>query len=101
MPRQNERVALDMYCNKMINGVPFLTRTKDLSRQGVYVHQLLEPSAPEGAHLALEFVLPGQKEVIWAEADVAHLGDGGTGLRFRHLTPRQSRMIDEFIAAAS
>ena len=59
MPRVNRRIPVDLYVNKMINGVPFLARTRDLSREGVFVHRLLEPVAPNGAHIAVEFALPG------------------------------------------
>ncbi len=101
MSRVNRRVPVDLYVNKMINGVPFLARTRDISRQGVYLHRLLEPSAPGGAHIAVEFALPGTAEVIWAEADVVYERDGGQGLRFRELTPRQTRIIEDFIANTS
>ncbi len=101
MARQTRRVPIDMYCNKMINGVPFLARTRDISREGIYVHRLLEPSAPRDAHIAVEFCLPGTQEVIWAEAEVVHLRDGGQGLRFAHLTPRQSALIQRFVDNSS
>lgn len=102
MPRMNRRVPLDMYINKMIDGVPYLARTRDISREGVFVHQLLEPRAPEDVHIAVEFMLPGCDEVIWAEAEVIHGADGeGQGLRFRDLTPRQSRIIEDFVSNSS
>lgn len=102
MARKNRRIPLDMYINKMIDGVPFLARTRDISREGVFVHRLLEPDTAPEAHIALEFVLPGTSEVIWAEAEVVH-GDRsqGLGLRFRDLTPRQARMIDDFVSYSS
>lgn len=101
MRRTHRRIPLDLYVNKLINGVPFLARTKDLSRHGMYVHQLLEPSSPEHAHIAVEFALPGTEEVIWAEAEVVHRGSGGTGLRFRDLTPRQTHLIEGYITDAA
>ena len=102
MARQNRRVPLDMYCNKMVNGVPFLARTRDISREGVYLHQLIEPAVKENAHIAVEFCLPGTTEVIWAEADIVHgARRQGWGLRFRHLTPRQSEIIDCFVSNSS
>ena len=67
MPRQNRRVPLDMYCNKMVNGVPFLARARDISRDGLYLHRLIEPKSPQQAHIAVEFCLPGTEEVIWAD----------------------------------
>ncbi len=101
MPRQNRRVPLDMYCNKMVNGVPFLARARDISRDGLYLHRLIEPKSPQQAHIAVEFCLPGTEEVIWAEADVVHGLDRGQGLRFRHLTPRQTALIRTFVDGSS
>ncbi len=101
MARQNRRVPVDMYCNKMVNGVPFLARTKDISREGLYLHRLIEPRAPGNAHIAVEFCLPGTEEVIWAEAEIVHGQRRGHGLRFRHLTPRQSALIDNFVRSSS
>lgn len=101
MARQNRRVPLDMYCNKMVNGVPFLARTKDISREGLYLHRLIEPSYPGSAHIAVEFCLPGTSEVIWAETEVVHGAVEGQGLRFRHLTPRQSSLVEAFVSSSS
>ncbi len=102
MSRRNRRIPLDIYLNKMINGVPFLVRTRDLSREGIYVHRVLEPSTPDGAHLALEFQLPGTEEVIWAEAEHVHgEDDRGIGLRFKDLSTRQARLLADFIDCSS
>lgn len=102
MSRRNRRVPIDIYINKMINGVPFLARTRDISQDGLYVHRILEPGTPEGAHLAVEFELPGSDEVIWTEAERVHGDpDAGFGLRFRDLSARQRRLIAEFISGSS
>lgn len=102
MSRQNRRIPIDIYLNKMINGVPFLVRTRDLSREGIYVHRVLEPSTPAGAHLALEFQLPGTDEVIWTEAERVHgQAERGVGLRFKDLSSRQARLLADFIDQSS
>lgn len=98
MGRINRRAAVDIYMNKLVNGVPHLARTKDISLEGVYLHRLLEPRPPQGARIAVEFMLPGCEELIWAEADVMHgTHEGGSGLRFKHLSPRQRELIEDFI----
>ncbi len=102
MSRRNRRIPIDIYLNKMINGVPFLVRTRDLSREGIYVHRVIEPDTPHGAHLALEFQLPGTDEVIWTEAERVHgEGERGIGLRFKDLSTRQARMVADFIDHSS
>lgn len=97
--RQETRVPVDFYVNKMINGVPHLARTKNISRQGLFLHRLLEPLTPPRARISLEFMLPGGEEVIWAEAIVVHGRNTrrGVGLRFVDLSPRQAGIIDDFV----
>lgn len=96
--RKNVRIPLDLYFNKMINGVPHLARIKNISREGLYLHRILEPQTPPGAHLAVEFVLPNSDEVIWAEAEVVHSrGEDGQGLHFIDLAPRFARSIERYI----
>lgn len=102
MSRRNRRIPIDIYLNKMINGVPFLVRTRDLSREGIYVHRVIEPDTPDGAHLALEFQLPGTDEVIWTEAEHVHGEEArGIGLRFKDLSTRQARLLADFIDDSS
>jgi len=97
--RQDDRVPVDFYVNKMINGVPHLARTKDISRQGLYLHRLLEPQTPPRARISLEFMLPGSEEIIWTEAIVVHGRNTrrGVGLRFIDLSPRQAELIDAYL----
>jgi hypothetical protein len=97
--RHARRVPLDIYVNKVIDGVPHLARSRNISRGGMYLHRLLEP-AVEGARLAVELTLPGSDDVLWLEAEVAHDAFGGTGLRFLDLAPRDQAVIDAFISAA-
>lgn len=97
--RKQSRVPVDFYVNKMIHGVPHLARTKNLSREGLYLHRLLEPLTPPRARISLEFMLPGTDEIIWTEAVVVHGRNTrrGVGLRFVDLSPRQAEIIEEFI----
>jgi hypothetical protein len=97
--RQETRVSVDFYVNKMINGVPHLARTKDISRKGLYLHRLLEPQTPPRARISLEFMVPGTDEIIWTEAVVVHGRNTrrGVGLRFVDLSPRQAEIIDAFV----
>lgn len=101
MARAHKRVPLDLYVNKLVDGVPFLARTRNISAGGVFVDRLLEPRTEGAPHIALEFVLPGSDEVIWAEAEVAHDVPGrGVGLRFTRIDPGQAELIAGYIQAA-
>ncbi|MCB9547802.1 MAG: PilZ domain-containing protein [Myxococcales bacterium] len=102
MARQSQRLPIDLYVNKIVNGVPHLTRTRDLSREGIFLHRLLEPRVPRDAHVAVEFELPSG-ELIWTEAEVVYqdAGNGGVGLRFKDMAPRDRRRIDALVAEAA
>ena len=96
--RKNIRIPMDLYINKLVNGVPHLALVENISREGIYIHRILEPNTPPGAHLAVEFMLPNSNELIWTEAELVHArGESGQGLRFIDLAPRFQRTIAQFI----
>ncbi|HEY3452837.1 MAG TPA: PilZ domain-containing protein [Myxococcales bacterium] len=99
--RINRRVPLNVYLNKFINGVPFMARAKDISPDGIYLAQLLEPSADE-ARVGVQFQLPGSKEVIYAEGEIvrdARRGKvPGNGVRFTLITDYHRRLIERYVA---
>ena len=101
--RISRRVPLDVYLNKFIKGVPFMARAKDISPEGIYLTQLIEPAA-EDARIGVQFQLPGTKEVIYAEGEIvrdARRGRApGNGIRFTLITDYHRRMIERFVARA-
>jgi c-di-GMP-binding flagellar brake protein YcgR len=100
--RKEDRVALDIYMNKYVAGVPYMTRTSDISREGVGLAHLIEPDM-HGRRVGLQFQLPGSEEVIYAEGEVvrewADLDEKeeGSGIKFTLLTERHKKMIDSFV----
>ncbi|MFZ4734612.1 MAG: PilZ domain-containing protein [Bradymonadia bacterium] len=101
--RNETRKPLDIYVNKMINGVPHLARTRNISPRGVFLHRLLEPRTPAKARIALELVLPGCDEVLWLDAEIVHGRNTrrGVGLRFVDLSPRDEALIQGYLDAAA
>ena len=98
MRRNDLRVEASFYLNRVAGGVPYLVRAHNLSRGGLYVHKLLEPRFDDGVPMAIEFALPNSPHVVWADVDPVWENDGhGTGLKFRNLTPRVQRLIDDFV----
>jgi c-di-GMP-binding flagellar brake protein YcgR len=99
--RKQNRVALDVFMNKYVAGVPYMTRASDISREGVGLAHLIEPDQ-SGKRVGLQFQLPGSEEVIYAEGEVvrewADLDnrEEGSGIRFTLLTERHRRLIDQF-----
>jgi hypothetical protein len=104
--RKQSRVAVDIYLNKYVAGVPYMTRASDISREGVGLAHLIEPNSA-GSRVGLQFQLPGSEEVIYAEgevvrewADLDH-NEEGSGVRFTLLTERHRKLIEQFVSRAA
>lgn len=101
--RKQPRVALHIYLNKYVAGVPYMARSSDISREGVGLAHLIEPDQA-GKRVGLQFQLPGSEEVIYAEGEVvrewADLSqrEEGSGVRFTLLTERHRRLIEQYCA---
>jgi len=99
--RKSRRVPLDVYLNKYIRGVPFMVRARDISPEGIFLTQLIEPDAGE-PRVGIQFQLPGTREVIYAEGevvrDVENQRGGGHGIRFTLLTGYHRRLIERYIS---
>lgn len=99
--RKKTRVPLDIYLNKYMGGVPYMTRASDISPDGLSLSRLIEPHH-RGKRVGLQFQLPGSEEVIYAEGEVVREWNGiqkqeGSGVRFTLLTERHRRMIDAYV----
>lgn len=98
--RKANRAALDIYLNKYVSGVPYMSRTSDISPEGVSLAHLIEPQH-DGRKVGLQFQLPGSAEVIYAEGEIVREWTAssceGSGVRFTLLSERHRRMIDAFV----
>lgn len=98
--RQSRRAPLDVYLNKFINGAPFMVRARDISPEGIYLTQLIEPQGDDD-RVGVQFQLPGLKEVIYAEGRIVRKGNlnssQGHGIRFTLLTDHHRRLIERYI----
>ena len=101
--RTARRVPMDVYLNKFIKGVPFMARAKDISPEGIYLTQLLEPEAADG-RIGVQFQLPGTHEVIYAEGEIVRDGKRnratGHGIRFTLITDYHRRLVERYIRRA-
>jgi hypothetical protein len=100
--RKSNRAQLDIFMNKYVAGVPYMTRTADISSEGVGLARLIEPSHA-GKKVGLQFQLPGSEEVIYAEGEVVsewlqNETKERNGIRFTLLTERHRRMIKDYVA---
>lgn len=91
---------MDIFLNKYVAGVPYMTRAADISREGVGIAHLIEPEL-HGKRVGLQFQLPGSEEVIYAEGEVVRewcdLEEEGSGIRFTLMTERHKKLIDSYI----
>lgn len=101
--RKARRAPLDIYLNKYMGGVPYMSRAADISHEGLSLARLLEPQH-EARRIGLQFQLPGSEEIIYAEGEVvrewvesATAKRERSGVRFTLLTERHRRMIDAYV----
>jgi len=99
--RKGKRVPLDVYLNKFVRGVPFMVRARDISPEGIYLTQLLEPQTEE-ERVGVQFQLPGSREIIYAEGKVVRDeeagGAAGNGVHFTLITDHHRKLIRKYIA---
>ena len=101
MEKRNEkRVPLSMWINKLFGDDIFLCRTADLSEGGVYLSKLIEPEW-RGREVSLEFQLPGDDEVIWAAGEIVRDTrrgrEEGSGIRFTRIPERYKERVRQFL----
>lgn len=101
--RKQTRVPMDIYLNKYVAGVPYMARSADISKEGVGLAHLIEPSM-HGKRVGLQFQLPGSEEVIYAEGEIVRewadmdQNEEGSGVRFTLVTERHRRLIEQYIS---
>ncbi|QSQ26392.1 PilZ domain-containing protein [Pyxidicoccus parkwayensis] len=102
--RKARRAPLDIYLNKYMGGVPYMSRAADISQEGLSLARLLEPQH-EAKRIGLQFQLPGSDEIIYAEGEVVRewveaapaAKRERSGVRFTLLTERHRKMIDAYV----
>ena len=103
--RTRRRVPLDVYLNKFIRGIPFMARARNISPEGIYLTQLIEPQAGE-SRVGMQFQLPGSSELIYAEGEIVRDTGGderasGHGIRFTLITDHHRRLIERYVERAA
>jgi len=87
--------------NKYMNEEPFMVRSADISRSGIYLHKLIEPNLKEGTMVSMEFMLPTSEEVLWARGAVLRegrrWGADGIGIWFTILPDTYKQMIEDYV----
>lgn len=96
--RSERRMAVDIVLNKYINGEPHLCRAVNMSRGGMLLRKIFEPSV-EHHRVMLEFQLPGSEQVIRAEgmALMESPQSRAVGVRFTKLSQDAAQLLDRFL----
>lgn len=101
--RSNPRQRTDFYVNKVIDDELHMARVRDISAGGCYLYKLLEPETTE-QEMALEMVLPGTNEIIWASGEVVRdevqNGVEGNAIRFTRISEQHRKMIADYVEEA-
>ena len=96
--RRTERREVDLLVNRFLNGYPYLCRATDISRTGMRIVPLLEPTnAPR--YMGLQFQLPGGDDILTASAEaVFEVGQKGpVGIRFTRVPSGSAALLDRFM----
>ncbi len=100
LTRESPRYRTDFYVNKVIDDELHMARVRDISSGGIFLYKLLEPEA-DNDEMALEMVLPGSNEVIWATGKMVreqeHNGVQGTAFRFTRISEEHRQMITDYV----
>jgi c-di-GMP-binding flagellar brake protein YcgR len=78
------------------DGEPIVTRTRDVSADGLLADVLL-PSSQENGRIRLE--MPGNAEPIECEASIVRHVGGGTAMRYASIAPADRERLKQFVAA--
>jgi hypothetical protein len=100
--RNDNRRPVDLLINRFLNGHPYMCRATDISRTGMRLVPMLEPTeAPK--FMGLQFQLPGSDEVVTASGEAVFIAGerGAVGVRFTRLPSNSAAMIDRFLSAES
>jgi hypothetical protein len=100
--RTTDRRPVDLLINRFLNGYPYMCRATDISRSGLRLVPMLEPTeAPK--YMGLQFQLPGIDEVITASGEAVFVAGerGAVGVRFTRLPSASAALIDRFLAGQS
>jgi hypothetical protein len=97
--RGNDRRPVDLLVNRFLNGYPYMCRATDISRSGMRIVPMLEPTeAPR--FMGLQFQLPGTDDVITASGEAVFVAGerGPVGIRFTRVPSESAALIDRFLA---
>lgn len=101
--RSGQRLGLQLFLNQYIKDRPYRALATDVSETGLSIQKLTEAIVPHARIVALEFELPGTRELIWAAAEprFESVGDDfhASGLRFCAMADKHQRLLRDYVRA--
>jgi hypothetical protein len=97
--RCSQRVVVDLYVNRFLNGQPYLCRMIDISRTGARLVPMIEPEggrAPK--YMGLQFQLPDRDDILTASGEAVTRNGKTVGVRFTNLPPDSAWAIESFLS---
>ncbi len=96
--RREKRIPIDILLNKYIEGEPHVCRAVNLSRGGMLLYKVFEPTVPQG-EVSIEFQLPGSPRILRADGITLaeHPWARAHGVRFTHMAEEDRELIERFI----
>ncbi len=96
--RRDHRVSVDLLLNKYVGGRPYLAKATNLSRRGLLLHRLFEPSNTSDK-IGLQFQVPGDDRVISCAGRVVYhqASPPRQGVVLTHVAPEHQQLIDRFL----
>src|SRR5438045_2662132 len=96
--RRQRRVAIDILCNKYIEGEPHVCRAVNISAGGMLLYKVFEPTIPH-EEVSLEFQLPGSARVLRCDGITLaeHPWARAHGIRFTRMAEEDRLLIERFV----
>ncbi|HEY5088329.1 MAG TPA: PilZ domain-containing protein [Polyangia bacterium] len=99
--RLSPRLRLQVVLNEYVWDRPYRALAMDVSEAGVAIQKVTEAAVPFAKMVALEVVLPGTNETIWASAEPMFDDVGRnvhvSGLRFVSMARKHERLIRDYL----
>lgn len=99
--RRANRIPVSFYVDQIIDESIHRSFTTSLSVTGLFTEAIASPLGRYPTHVQLELPLPGERDTLWARAEIVHEKSGpifhGTALRFTTMANRHRRWLGEWI----
>jgi hypothetical protein len=96
--RREKRISIDILLNKYIDGEPHVCRAVNISRGGMLLYKVFEPTAVQG-EVSLEFQLPGSPRIVRVDGMTLaeHPWARAHGVRFTRMSDDDRALVERYV----